>query len=198
MIHYILDNHTNACINMHERLKENPKWMPFSSYCQMETDDLLFFLGNDFYLVTFYKCNYRKDNRLNYKYDLITKIIDNNKIFDFYKIYKDYDVNTTLRNFRIRGKSLKKYVQNIHYIYQEGYHKKYCITSQANYIDKICDNDIIIDNYYKAKKYLIEIGLESLIYQLDELYSANTYYVDNAQIVLTTDHLIKLINQQTA
>lgn len=185
----ILNNHAWYCDC--SKNKDTPAaWM-----CSHNPERFMFFLGNQFFLITYYSCN-----QLDYdfKKDLVKRCCKDFKIFATYDIEKSVDVCKELKNFRIKNEALKTKIIQINYCYYNAAGKEFAITTEADYLDHICNQDTIDENYKEAKAFLIDKKYNFLLDQLENLYNHNKVYVlDRQEIFKSIDHVIKSINQLT-
>lgn len=194
--HYI-DIHSDYCKQQTERTKQNENISHLSSFCDMNPNRFLFFLGNRFFLITYHNCIGR-ENDYDFKVDLIKNINEKTKTFQLLDIDKSYYLEDVLKDYRKNDK-LKKYQNQVNYIYYNNAGKEYCICSRVNFIDSICDQEEIDKNYNICKDYLIKNGrrYEYLLDQLEKLYHNNKIYeFDKVEVHRTIEHLINQINTE--
>lgn len=129
---------------------------------------------------------------------LVKKVIDDSQIFDLYEIERGVNVKSTLQEFRIRNQSLRKQIQQVNYIYLDASSKEYAITTTLDYLDWLCNQDDIDQNYTAAKELIIKNQYDWLLPQLDKLYIANKVYNENeTEYCKSIDHIIQEINKYT-
>lgn len=185
-----IDQHTERCCS---RQKETGRSM---SFCEMNPQAFLFYVHEQFVLINYNLCIQGYDH-LDFKQDLVKKVIGVNKLFDYYEVRRSCYAYKELENFRRQNLPLRKSIRQINYIYEDNARKKYAITTCANFIDSICNQEIIRENYLKAKECLIDRGYECMLKELDELYGANSQAMPNdIEICKTIDHIVKSIHTQ--
>jgi hypothetical protein len=136
-------------------------------------------------------------NEYQFKKEIVEKAIENFKILELYEVNKSVDLENDLKKFRIKNNQLRKYIQQVNYIYYSGNRKIYAITTKTKYLDSICNQDNLYKNYLDAKDYLIKYELDYLIDSLELLFKNNLIYTGNvAEHFKTIDHLVKSINKQ--
>ena len=168
----------------------------WDKYCELNPERFLFFLGNQFFLITYHSC--LSHDKYDFKKSLIEQLIGKYKIFERWNVNRGVNTEKDLKDFRIRNKELKKYVQQVNYLYYDASGREYAITTLTNYIESICNQDLINDNYKKAKEVLEKKGYDWLINELKGLLMANKLYItDETEYFKTTEHLIKSINKLT-
>lgn len=182
-----LDEHSHLC---HSKDESNY----FGQFCKLNPERFLFFLGSDFYLITYHKCLSSAGNYEFKKY-LIETLCEKHKIYEKYQVYMSVNTEKELKDFRIRNKELRKYIYQVNYLYYNGAGKEYAIATLTNYKKRLFeDNDIIEDNYQKAKDYLEKKEYHWMLPQLKNLYYANNIRMyDKAEIFKAKAHLIKRI-----
>jgi hypothetical protein len=189
MKEYFIDEHNKSCI-------DNDK---FKEYHSCYPERFLFFLGNDFYLIAFNSCLEHWRDRYDFKVDLIKSFCENNKPktleLDRYLIQKSWNVETYLKDFRIRNRNLKTHVCQVNYLYRDNAMKEYAIVTKTKFIDAICDSKIVNDNYQKAELFLKEKGYTWLLDELKSLWLQNTYYIGDAEVFKSIAHCIKEIRR---
>lgn len=190
MKHFYLDEHRWFCdtkINNGSIRK---------SYCELNPEHFLFFVGNEFILITYHKCMEGGDG-YNFKKELIEQVIEKFKIFPRYEVNRGVDVEKNLKNFRLRNIPLRKFIKQVNFIYSDATGKEYAITTLIEYLDSICNEDAIRKNYKEATEYLSNYKYDSLLDELYSLYSANSFgnINDAAECHKTTEHIIKSIRQ---
>ncbi len=133
-----------------------------------------------------------------FKKDLIDRVIVDNKVFNYFELDRGVDVEKTLKDFRIRNRTLKKYIQQVNFIYYDNAKKIYAITTKTKFLDAIFNQDEIDKNYILAKDFLLKNEYNWLLNQLDLLYYNNQIYNESsAEYCKSVDHIINKINQLT-
>ena len=113
-------------------------------------------------------------------------------MYDLERIHLD----RILKEYRLRNKNLKKYHNEINFIYSDNAGKQYAITNRIPFMDSIINQDEILSNYKICKDYLIKNGIDYLIKELDELYNYNHFFeFDKIEVFKTIDHLIDNIKK---
>lgn len=165
--------------------------------CEVNPERFLFFVGTKFVLITYHSCIAAYDE-YDFKKWLVKKVIDDSQIFDLYEIERGVNVRSTLQEFRIRNQSLRKQIQQVNYIYSDAADKEYAITTTLDYLDWLCNQDDIDQNYTAAKELIIKNQYDWLLPQLDKLYFANKVYNQNeTEYCKSIDHIIQEINKYT-
>jgi hypothetical protein len=201
MVEYYIDSHSNDCLSYNEKynnVNDEMKSLVFNSYdvCNRNPKRFLFFIKNKFIIITYHSCILYGQSHLDFKQELIKKIIVNNKIYNKFEIGRVH-LDVVLKEYRLRNKNLKKYHDEINYIYSDNAGKQYAICNEIPFIDSICNQDEILENYKIAKEYLIKNGLEYLLEDLDELYYSNHHFeFDKIEIFRTIDHLVNNLKNQ--
>lgn len=166
------------------------------SYCVKNPQRILIYLKTNFHLITYHSCiNY---DRIDFAKELITNTVENFKLFETYEIYRGYELEKDIKEFRIRNKNLRKKVMEVNYIYSNCTRKKWAITTEVDFFDALCNNELIIKNYKKASDFLKENHYDWLQEDLTELWHMNHYPLSEYECYKTIDHLIKSINTLTA
>jgi hypothetical protein len=174
----------------------NPKGSIYDKYCEMNPERFLFFLGNKFHLLTYHKCLHDFD-KYDFKMQVIQKLIESKKIYTTYNMCRGVDVKKELKEFRLRNKSLKKTIEQVHYIYADNARKEYAITSKISFIESLYNADEIYTNYQIAKDWLLAQEYEWLLPKLDDLYLANVgWNSDEIEICKSIDHMVEIIQKQ--
>lgn len=181
----------------HKNCKKSLKESPWSD---VNNNEFFFQAGGQFYLIVYCDCMVPYHiNHLDEKMDVIRMVIENVKIYSLYTAYRER-IDTTLKDFRLRGIALKTMVKDINYIYSNNAGKRFAITSKIDYIDRIFNQEEFKKNYEET---LSELSVYDntrdrsyLINELKELYSFNIWWEDNYEIVKTIDHMRTLINKQ--
>jgi len=185
-----LDAHANWCKPQQDSFYNQPH-----EFCKENPDRFLFTIKNKYYLVTYYKC--LSHNNIGFKEEIIKTILEKYSIYEKYEVNRTVSIDTDLKNFRKYNQTLRKYVEEVNYIYCNAAKKKFAITTTVNYIDHICSNYEREESYEEAKAYLIKNEFEFLLPDLEELHSTNNMGdYDYAERFETIDHLIGAINQE--
>lgn len=191
MKEFFLDQHSASCPC---RNGSPDGWLKF---CELNPERFLFFAGNQFFLVTYYAClDQRFENKYDFKVDLIKQVIGGYKLMERWEVNRSVNVEGELKRFRIKNQSLRKHIQQVNYIYSDNAHRHFAITTKTDFIECLCDQDIIDENYLLAKKMLEKKEYPWLIDELTILYNMNRVYVEKAEYFKTIDHLVKSINKQ--
>lgn len=185
-------------INQHEKTctdNENHFFGGFSNrtLCELNMEKFLFQHETNFFLVLIPRCglNDRKDFAKN----LIEQIIDNSKKERYYALVQKSITDKDLQNFRIRGIELEKWINQVHYIYENAV-KNFYITSQVDFLENWQSgwNDKLTDSYHQAKG---NIDCPYLLKKLDELYKANLIkeLYTPVEVFKTIDFMAKKMRQ---
>lgn len=164
--------------------------------CVINPERTLIYLKNEFYLITYHTCAFY--DKIGTAKKIIETLVKNMKLFETYDIYRGYEVERDIREFRIRNKNLRKKVLEVNYIYANCTRKEWAIGTEVDFFDALCNNDLIDSNYDKASKYLEDNQYDWLQKDLKKLWIANSYYLSEYESYKTIDHLIKSINIITA
>lgn len=186
MKEFYLDSHSTIC-------KVQPE--KYFQWCDQRPERILLFLDNRFFIVSYHSCLAHD------KYDFIKTIIEsaitNNKIYEKYEVNRGVSVSDDLKEWRLRNTPLRKYVQQVNYLYSDNAGKSYAITTKVKYIDAICDQEAIRKNFIDAELF-IQNKYPWMKKQLEELYVANLLSDDyEVSHIKAIDHLIDSINQLT-
>lgn len=185
MKYLYVDTHSQFC-------KHQPQFG--IDYCEQNPEHFLFFIKNQFVMID-YHCCMNGGNHIDWKREIIENLIENSKIFETYEIRKSVSVKESLKDFRIRNTPLKKWIYQVHYLYGSPA-KQYCIASKVKFLDAICDNEKMHNNYIEAKQFLESGGKKYMLDELKELYFKNVLHdVNNAEICKTVEHLVDSINK---
>jgi hypothetical protein len=191
MEEYFIDVHSDFCTGRQSK-------DAYSEYCQHNPERFLFYLKGRFFIIIYYPCLNGYGERYAFKAEIISKIIEKNKIFPLWKVETSINLERDLKSFRIKNVPLRKNVKEVNYIYADAADKKYCIATTVNYLDTVCNSEEIDKNYKEAKEYITKKGYDWLLYQLDELYKHNWIGdADDNVITCTIDTIVKIINKQT-
>jgi len=200
MVECYIDSHSSYCLAHDEKYKKlngTHKILSFNPFemCSINPERFLFFIKNKFVLITYHNCIHNGLTHLEFKQDLINSIIVKNKIYDVYDLERIH-LDRILKEYRLRNKNLKKYHNEINFIYSDNAGKQYAITNRIPFMDSIINQDEILSNYKICKDYLIKNGLEHLIKELDELYNYNHFFeFDKIEVFKTIEHLIDNIKK---
>jgi hypothetical protein len=186
MNEFFIDHHSDFCINSecgHDFCKYNP-------------ERFILMAGVDFYLITYYKCVDCGDS-YDFRKKIIKKALGTLKIYDnIYSINRGVNVDSELKDFRIRNKQLRKYIEQINHIYNINNGRLYAITTKTDYLERICNQDIANENYEKAKIYLIENKYTWLLEELRLLkYHNQLWESTEIEYHKTIDTVIKIIKK---
>ena len=186
----ILDVHSTYCeIQTKQEQNKKNEW---ADYCIRTPKKVLFMAGNQFYFVTYFTCM-EQGAKLDFIQDIIKQCLGSTKIFERYAVERT-NVNDDLKEFRIRGKVLKKYIEQINYLYQNADGREYAITTKANYMEAIVNDDLLKENYEIAKKFFEGKNDKYFLEELKDLYLANCLWVDDIEVIKSVDNLIDKIN----
>lgn len=189
MKEFYLDTHTDSCVG--QQKNENR----YGIICESNPERLLFFVGTQFIIITYNRCISQYYDEFEFKQILIKKVIGEIKVFPIWEVNRSVNIANDLKEFRIRNRRLKKHIQQVNYLYQNN---RYAITTKVKYIDTICDQDEINQNYQKAKEFLIKNEYHWLLADLEQLLKANKVYGgDYADYHSSIDSLVTSINKLT-
>lgn len=160
--------------------------------CENYPETFLFLIGLEFYLITYNSCLHF-GNRIQFIEDIVKTCLGKTKVFERYEVNR-HKINDDLKEYRLRGTVLKKYIEQINYLYQDASGREYAITTKADYIEAIVNNDALKESYLKSKKHLETRGLNYHIEELTRLYTANIIQVEEIEVVKSVASLIDKIN----
>lgn len=168
-----------------------------SKFCDYNPERFLFYLKNDFYLITYPRCLRGYTPWVDFNLKIIKSFIGNNKVYKYYETNKSVRVDEDLKEFRLRNKTLREYVQEVNFLYGNcAKWNQFAITTKIRYLDYIVSQKERLVNYKKAEEYLKKNGFDFLLQDLEDLYLANSLGIyDEAEIYKTIDHLVNSINQ---
>lgn len=170
-------------------------------WCGLNTDNFLFYHNFRFYLVTSNPCLGINDltSRERVIEQCIGKVSHDRYIRIAGDITNRADLGDSFKEYRLRGLSLERYVDEVNLIYRPIGRGNSCVTSKFKYIDLALGQEELKKNYEKAKEYLSKNGFESKIDSfngLNKLYEANRIWdgwKSELQTVKAVDNLIKTI-----
>jgi hypothetical protein len=164
------------------------------TYCELNPERFLFFVKNNFILITYYGCMHN-GGKYYWKKELVEAVIKNSKAYSLSFVSTGVNLERDLRNFRLHNESLKKHYQEVNFIYSDNAGKRYAITNKVDYLEFIANQSELEGNYQMAKEFLSEKRYKWLLPQLDELMQYNSVYGDStAEEFKTVDYLIKSIH----
>lgn len=190
MKHVVWEEHSSLCDKIIYR-------NGYAFGCELKPNHFIFYANNDFVMLTYFMCMEHGDAP-DFKMRIINSCIGSAKKHDLFSVERGRYGSSISRNLKTNN-ILKKHHTQINHIYADACGREYAITTTHPYIDDLCNQENLTNNYSKAKDYLINGNYdEYLIEELDNLYVLNKMY-DNSAIehIKTIDQLIKLINQQT-
>lgn len=191
MQEFLLDHHSVMCreeINTYYNL--SPRQM-----CEMNQNHVLFFAANKFFILNYWEC--MAYNRADFIKESIQMIIEKFDIMPFYVIKAKQHIGYDVKKFAKDNALFKKQLRQTNYIYRDATGKMFGITTQTKFIDALCNQDDLKENYQKAIEYIELKGYNYLRDDLDLLYLANVIHADDVKIVQSIDALVKEINQLT-
>jgi hypothetical protein len=192
MKEFYLDEHSWSCPC---NIEATP--LQWKKMCELNPERFILFIKNRFVLITYNTCM-NGGSHIDYKKELIDQIIKHNKVYDFYEINKSVDIDQNFKDFRIRNIALKKYIEQVNYIYSNSAGRKFGITTDLLYLDAIKGQDELDDNYKQALEFIEKTEYKFLIKELRDLYFANKLRNNHeAQYIKAVDHLVKEINKLT-
>lgn len=197
MYEFYLDTHSNRCLENQKKI--HGEFGHLSSFCTYNPERFLFFVGTKFFLITYHTClsgigSEDKD----FKIQIISQVIEKNKIFPLHKIQKSIYVNDELRKYRIQGIELRKYIEQVNFIYRDNAGKPYAITTKTDFIESICNQEEIKANYEKTKSILESDKRknEGLLIELEELFRVNYLgLINEIEAHKSIDTLVNAINK---
>jgi hypothetical protein len=189
-----LDKHTPNCLLYPNR--DNVEMNQFSNYCALNPERFLFFLGTDFYLITYHSCLEYGD-KYEFKKDLIEQVIKKTKTFDIYELERGFHI-TSLRDYKRKTQTLKKYFKQVNFVYQDNANREFAITTQTKHSDVFCNQEEINNNFNIAKEMLIKNEYDWLLGSLSKLYSYNRVFNGTkVEYFKTIEHIYRTINEAT-
>jgi hypothetical protein len=165
--------------------------------CNNRIEHFLFYLNNDFYLISYNEC-LNKGEHLDFK-EYIVKSIIKNKFSNQNYITERGMYYSDLKKIILSGYIFEKQIVEVNYIYSD---RERVIKSKKSFIDRIISNDEYESNAKEMQKKLNELfeddELNYLESQFIKLYNANKVplYIDESEKIKTTDLLIKLMQNE--
>ncbi len=163
---------------------------------------LLLYANNDFYLITYNECM-QMGNHIDFKHWIISQMIENSKSkgLNYINTNKSMDYKNMVKDVK-NGQIFKNKTREVHYIYSNT-SKRFAITSERKYIDRVILIDEYEQNYKKTYEYIMDLlpstyTEQRLQIELDQLYEANKIHIflNEIERVKTTDLLIKKIQNE--
>jgi hypothetical protein len=155
-------------------------------------ESFLFFMDNDFHLVSFYSCHQGYTNHIDFKETLLKSFYESKKLH--YDVRRGYELDKEMKDHRLRGANLNLEVDEILYKYSNAAARPYCMCRTKDFSE--FDNELIQANLKETIEYFEKNGYRHYIEQAKDLASINTFYVDTVEHFKTIDHVIKSINKQ--
>lgn len=163
------------------------QYMCEEKYCDVLHKPI--FINGTYYLLTYNKCV--DFDRVKILQNCIIKGCKHTKICNSEDIHTGYDMSRDLKEYRLRQQALG-YYHTVHCLY--GMHNRFAICSSINVIDKIVLYDRARETFKTLMGYIVTLGLETSVkYELTKLHDYNMVYIEEAEIIKTTDLLIKQI-----
>ena len=197
MKHIILDEHSYLCPCHKDRDNDKKHW--FSHSCKLNPDRFLFFLDNDFHIITYFNCKNHGD-QYDYKKGFIEAIMGQSKKIHIFETRRGREVENDLKESRLRGVEFDMYIDEINYVYSNNCNKEYAIATKIPLVDKLEINDVIDKNYMAALDFIKNDkflkGYKFLYDELEYLKFINKVSISDAEIVKSTAHLSKIFRKK--
>ena len=205
MNHFKLTKHTDRCIREGEdykkALEKNKDEGGFffllfdpHDHCSKNPEHFLFFYDHEFILVSYSVCLQGYHNNIDYKEDILQSFVEVYKQQPW-RVRRSHEVNRDMKEFRLRGANLNLDVDVISYNYENAARKEWAFTYPVRYSD--FNHELVEENYFKAKEYLLNNGYSHLVSDLDYLKKANNFQgVDQVEEVKCINELTKIINRK--
>jgi hypothetical protein len=194
MNNFVFDSHSDTCFNQKNRLK-GTGMESWGSVCENNPHHFLFFVGVEFYLLTYFGCM-KEGHHLDFKRDIVKKVLGTCKDLPMYEVTNEALCKDRFAEFRLRGTPLQKTMRQVNYIYHDATGLQYAITTKTPFIQSFFNKELVIENGEKAMEFLKREQLNYLCDELESLIKANTKWLDksDAVIIQTIDQITKHIN----
>ena len=197
MKHIILDEHSWCCLYHKDRVNDKKEW--FSHSCRLNPERFLFFLDNDFHIITYFNCKNHGD-QYDYKKGFIEAIMGQSKKINVFHTRRGHEVERDLKESRLRGMEFDMYIDEINYVYRNNCGKEFAIATQVPLIDKLSINDTIDKNYLLAVEFIENnefLKRQKFLYkELEYLKELNKIHISDTEIVKSTAHLAKVFRKK--
>ena len=178
-------------------MSENESYKLFHKQCDMNPEVLIIFASEEFWIIRYHKCTMRGWSKHDVAEYIMHKIYKKTNITGLYdNTAKSVWLNEELKNFRIRNIQLRKYINQVNYIYGNAV-RNYAVVSQIKYLDHICSCEKIDADKEATIKYLYENGLNEYIKEVEQLAEFNyVYHYNDVEISKTIDEIVCQINKK--
>lgn len=188
----IIQQCTDSCIKKTKKRieraeTENEKFFASINYCRL-SEDVIYF-GGEFIFITLPSCYFGHHS----EFELYRDILKNAKRSDPFHCDSGCYVNEKeFRDARIRGFELRKYIDEVNYLYGIG--KRYAISTRWKFSDELVNQLSLKDEINEAKEYCK--NKEYLLNKVEDLAAHNYIHISDKEIHKTLDHFIKQLKQR--
>lgn len=183
---------TNSCIEETQKKveiakTENEKFFASIGYCRL-SEDVIYF-GGEFIFITLPSCYFGHQS----DFELYKDILKNAKRSNPFDCDSGCHVNEKeFRDLRIRGFELRKYVDEVNYLYGMG--NRYAISTRWKFADELVNQSNFVKEIKESKEYCK--NNEYLLNQVDLLAAHNYIHISDKEIHKTLKHFINHLNKQ--
>jgi len=188
-----LTEHSWRCT---DKTIENGMFEGFNSrkFCELNPEKFMFFLYNNFFIINYFSC-LESSGHIEFKEALIKAVMKKTKVYEGKYTIERQNIGDDFYKYRKKNIPLPNYIKQYNYFYQS-FHRNYAIVSEIKLKDGIIYNEILKENYLKAKEYLKNNNYYNFLDELENLYIYNYQNIDEYEIIKTNDELIKYLKNK--
>jgi hypothetical protein len=166
------------------------------SYSFCSSWQQVFYFNGEFVFIEMPSCNWT--NHSLSSFEKIEIMLENSKHKWVLDVNRSISMNTEFKNYRIRGARLKKWVDEVNFLYYDNAGRRYAVTTKIKFTEDLINQSKLEEEYKKAKDFLKEgaFSFSRFSESIDDIYKENKMYISPHEEYLTLNHLRLELNRK--
>lgn len=166
------------------------------SYSICGTWQQVFYFNGEFVFIEMHRCNWT--NPLISDFEKIEIMLESSKHKWVLDVNRSVNMDREFKNYRIRGARLKKWVDEVNFLYYDNAGREYAVTTKIKFTEDLVNQTKLEAEYKKAKDFLEEGAFSSLRFSesIENIYKKNKMYISPHEEYLTLNHLRLELNKK--
>jgi hypothetical protein len=188
MRNIVVKEHHENC-----NLKGDEKMHP---YTICSTWQQVFYFNGEFVFIEMPRCNW--SGSLMSDFEKIEIMLENSKHKWILDVGRSANMDREFKNYRIRGTRLKKWVDEVNFLYYDNAGRQYAVTTKIKFTEDLVNQAKLEEEYKKAKDFLEEGAFSSSWFSesVDDIYKENKMYISPFEEYQTLKHLRLELNRK--
>lgn len=166
------------------------------SYSICNTWQQVFYFRGEFVFVEMPNCIWHGTSLSDF--EKIEIMLENSKHKHIYDVKRSMHLDREFKNYRIRGARLKKWVDEVNFIYYDNAGRQYAVTTKIKFTEDLINQSKLKEEYEKAIEFLNEGAFSPSSFEdkIKRIYEENFMYISPQEEYRTLKHLRLELNKK--